>query len=414
MQSNTVILDRPLDVVALGARSHLLWRSTQITLAGLGRSQRVESVAAAAVLATVTSTPDLPPGVGPVAFGALPFTLDQELTAAGSNDGSDQDATGAMLIPEVVVATDGSTTWLTVLGEITPDAALAQIDELLAQPMPAGAEPTEISVSSALAPEVWRDEIVAEGIRRINAGEVQKVVLARELVVTSDRPIDPALVVTRLASTFPAAMVFNIDGFIGASPELLVSRSDNVVMARPLAGTAPRGASAADDTRIGDELLASAKNRAEHQITIDWFLRELLPFCSYVDAEPEPSLLTIANLHHLQTLVEGRLSSPPASILELVKAVHPTPAVGGDPQGDALALIAKIERADRGRYAGPAGWVDARGNGEFAVSVRSAQMDGNKTRLFVGVGVVADSEPQAELDETRVKARAILGALLQP
>ena len=217
-----------------------------------------------------------------------------------------------------------------------------------------------------------------------------------------------------LRDSFPTAVVFRIGGFLGATPELLVSRHGDIVRAHPLAGTAPRSADPAADGRLAAGLLASAKDQGEHRITIEWLLDGLLPFCSYVDAEPEPTIVTLANLHHLGTRVEGRLSSPPASVLELVAALHPTPAVGGDPQGRALEIIAELERADRGRYAGPAGWVDGDGNGAFAVAIRSAQIDGLVTRFFAGVGVVADSDPEAELAETRTKFRAMLGALIRP
>ena len=150
----------------------------------------------------------------------------------------------------------------------------------------------------------------------------------------------------------------------------------------------------------------------EHRITIDWLLAELLAFSSYVDAEPEPSVVSLENVHHLGTQVEGVLSEPPASVLELVKAVHPTPAVGGNPQVDALALIAQLEGFERQRYGGPSGWFDAQGNGQFAVSVRTAQIDGKTARIAAGVGVVAQSEPQAELEETQAKFQAMLGSFL--
>lgn len=240
------------------------------------------------------------------------------------------------------------------------------------------------------------------------------MVLARELILTTDQPVDEAAVLAVLADTFPTSILFAIDGFIGASPELLVARHGDVVRAHPLAGTAPRASDPAADSRMAAGLLASSKDRGEHRITIDWLLDGLLPFCSYVDAEPEPSIVSLANVHHLGTLVEGRLSSPPASALELVEALHPTPAVGGDPQAEALVVIEELERTDRGRYAGPVGWVDSDGNGAFAVGIRSAQIVGSDARLFAGVGVVADSNPEAELAETRSKFRAMLGALVRP
>ncbi len=160
--------------------------------------------------------------------------------------------------------------------------------------------------------------------------------------------------------------------------------------------------------------MASTKDQWEHRIVIEWFLDELLGFTSYVDAEPEPTIISLPNVHHLGTRIEGRLSSPPASVLELVAALHPTPAVGGRPAARRPGMIADTERADRGRYAGPVGWVDAAGDGAFAVGIRSAEIDGSTARLFAGVGVVADSDPEAELAETRAKFGAMMGALVRP
>jgi len=234
------------------------------------------------------------------------------------------------------------------------------------------------------------------------------------VTVTADHPIDIPLVLSRLKARFPTAILYNVDGYVGASPELLVGRYGDMVRAHPLAGTAPRSADPATDGRLAAELFASDKNRWEHRITIEWLLDGLLPFCSYVDAEPEPSIVTLANVHHLGTKVEGRLSSPAPSILDLTAALHPTPAVGGDPQATALAMIEQIEQMDRGRYAGPVGWVDGAGNGAMAVGIRSAEIDGNTAKVTAGNGIVADSDPESELGETRHKFQVMLGALIQP
>ncbi len=285
---------------------------------------------------------------------------------------------------------------------------------MLDRPVPFGPEPSTFRLDSTLAPEIWRDEVVGFARDRILAGALDKAVLARELRLHTDHPIDPALVIDRLRSTFPSAILFSVNGFLGASPELLVAREGDVVRAHPLAGTAPRSSDPATDAAHAAGLLGSTKDRWEHRITIDWLLDTLLPFCSYVDAEPEPTIVTLANVHHLGTRVEGRLSSPAGSVLELVAALHPTPAVGGQPQDVALDLIEGLERADRGRYAGPCGWVDGAGNGAFAVSVRSAEIVGTEARIFAGVGVVDDSDPAAELAETRSKFQAMLGALIRP
>ena len=259
----------------------------------------------------------------------------------------------------------------------------------------------------------WRDEVVAIAIERITATDLEKVVLARQLVLEASNPFSIGRVIENLVARFPVAQVFAVDGFVGASPEQLVSRTERTVRANPLAGTARRSADVEVDAANIDALRGSVKDLREHRITIDWFLSELLPLCSYVDAEPEPSVLTLANVHHLGTLVEGLLSEPAPSALDLVRVVHPTPALGGAPQRLALDTITELEGFDRARYGGPTGWMDAQGNGEFAVAVRTAQIDGVSATVAAGVGVVAQSDPAAELEETQAKFQAMLGALLR-
>jgi menaquinone-specific isochorismate synthase len=413
----TVRIDHDLDPFALGARSGLLWARHGRILAGVGEYARIPLgrpqgfEAAMAALAGLTGRDEVGrPGSGPVAFAALPF---------------DPDAHGELIVPRLVVgASTSGHRWITEIVEVPDDdrePVSTPTDQLVAQAMAVGAhprsglQPTRLVLESTLPPEYWRDEIVGHARQAIRDGRLDKAVLARELTVSADTAFDPSVIMARLARTFPQANLFLIDGFFAASPETLVARLDDMVRAHPLAGTLPRSNDPDQDRRLAAELVASTKNQWEHRIVIDWLLDNLLPFCSYVDAEPEPSIVSLANVHHLGTKVEGRLSSPPASVLELVAALHPTPAVGGDPQKDALSLIAELEQADRGCYAGPAGWVDAHGNGEFAVSVRSAQFEAaDRVRLFAGVGVVADSDLEAELEETRAKFQAILGALIRP
>ena len=387
----------------------MLWSHQGTCFAGLGEAVRIPVAAigdpaamrdAQAQLALLAGPDDLDrPGSGPVAFAAMPF---------------DRSAAGELVVPRIVVASGPEgRRWITVVsdGSVSVDDAVAEIEEALVDRTQSQAD--QLSMRSVLPPEVWRDEVVAVARDRIRAGELTKAVLARELVLEASAPIDQRAVLDRLLRAHPSATVFALDGFVGASPETLVSRIDDVVRAHPLAGTTPRATDPAGDQQAAAALLASSKDRWEHRITIDWLLDELLPFCSYVDAEPEPTIVSLPNVHHLGTRVEGRLSAPPASVLELVAALHPTPAVGGDPQGDALALIDELERSERGRYAGPTGWVDAAGNGSFVVAIRSAQLDGATARLFAGVGVVGDSDPQSELDETRAKFQAMLPALLR-
>ena len=409
VKSTTTRLDAEVDPQELGAATGMLWSHQGTCFAGIGEAVRIpvgcigDPAAmreAQQQLALLAGPDDLDrPGSGPVAFAAFPF---------------DRSAAGELVVPRVVVASGPEgRRWITVVSDGTVDQehAIEEASQVMAHD--AVSDPDELSLRSVLAPAVWRDDVVAPARDRIRAGELTKAVLARELVLEASGPIDQRAVVGRLLRSHPSATVFALDGFVGASPETLVSRVDDVVRAHPLAGTTPRATDPAGDQQAAAALLASSKDRWEHRITIDWLLDELLPFCSYVDAEPEPSIVSLPNVHHLGTRVEGRLSAPPASVLELVAALHPTPAVGGDPQGDALALIAELERSDRGRYAGPTGWVDADGNGSFVVAIRSAQLAGATARLFAGVGVVGDSDPQSELDETRAKFQAMLPALLR-
>lgn len=403
LRSRTIRLDGDVSLLSVGAVEGLLWRRDGRTIVGKGRAVEIALDRPGGFAPALSSLAAI--GTDVVAFAALDF---------------DPDTPGVLIVPEVVIGADRSGhRWLTAVGaDPDPDRALAELIADSETERIAADAPTKFNLSSSLAPEVWRDEVVAPVRDRIRSGELDKTVLAREIQLDTDRPLDAVAIVERLSATFPQAILFLVDGFVGASPELLVSRQDDVVRAHPLAGTAARATDPALDQRRIAELLASAKDRWEHRITIDWLLDSLLAFCSYVDAEPEPSIVTMANVHHLGTLVEGRLSAPSASVLELVAALHPTPAVGGSPQKEALALIAEMERANRGRYAGPVGWVDGAGNGEFAVGIRSAELssDPNRpgARFLAGVGVVGDSDPEAELAETRAKLRAMLGALLVP
>jgi len=410
MKSVTQRLDADLDVVALGAATGMLWRRNGRVIAGLGTAARIPidgpftvetARALQTALAEMAGRDDINlPGSGPLGLLSLPF---------------DTNGSAALVVPEstFVVGPEGRR-WVTNTSEeaISVDDTVSRATALLDAPDDQ-AQPTQVEVRSAVKPETWRDDIVGGVIARIRSGELSKAVLARELRLSFDAPINQRRVISRLADAHPSAIVFALDGFVGASPELLVARTDDVVRAHPLAGTASRGSAPDTDQRMAADLLASTKNQWEHRITIDWLLNELLPFCSYVDAEPEPSIVSLPNVHHLGTRVEGRLSEPPASVLELVAALHPTPAVGGNPQRDAVELIAEVEGADRGRYAGATGWLDGAGNGAFCVAIRSAQLDGANASLFAGVGVVKDSDPSAELEETRSKFQAMLPVLLR-
>ena len=268
------------------------------------------------------------------------------------------------------------------------------------------------TVTAQREPDDWC-ALVERATKAMTGGTLHKVVLARQIDIDADHPIDRLAVLERLRSAYPGCHVVSVDGFVAASPELLVSVTGDIVRSHPMAGTAPRRRPTTDQ-RLAASLLASAKDRQEHQITIDMVHDTLLPWCSYLDYEAEPSVVAVANVQHLATLVEGRLSQPAPSVLELVAALHPTPAVAGWPRDEAVEWIEENEGFDRRRYAGTAGWVDAAaGNGTWAVSIRCAEIDGPAAGLG-GNGIVADSDPSTELAETRSKLQALLSAIVRP
>lgn len=394
-------VDHDLDLLELAGPDGLLLERSRTGLAGRGVATRVAVDSIVDALAAIEiDDPVGVPGTGPVAFGALPFRPDPQ---------------AELVIPEVVWGrADDGTRWVTTIG--AADAPEVDTSALCAPvALAPRALPQQVSVRPARSAEWWC-ELVAhatKAMRDAAPGELDKVVLAREVLVEADVPFDRTMILRRLRAAYPGCFLFQVDGFLGASPELLVGRAGDVVRAQPMAGTAPRGGDPAADARLAAGLLASATYRHEHQITIDMVFDTLIPWCSYLDYEPEPSVVGVANVQHLATLVEGRLSQPAPSIVELVQALHPTPAVNGWPRAAAQRWIAEHEGFDRGRYAGTVGWVDGRGNGTFAVSIRCADVDGSTARVVAGNGIVADSDPDTELAETQVKLQALLSALVR-
>jgi menaquinone-specific isochorismate synthase len=413
-------LDTDVDLLAVAGDDGFLFEKGRAGVAGRGAALTLpwpagDPAAAARQVAdalTAVGADDAvgAPGTGPVAFGALPFV---------------PGAASTLVVPEVVVgrAEDG-TRWITVVADDADDAdaiprtpALPDPDAVAAAdligPRQPGPEPQRYAVAASHAPGWWCD-LVREATKALADGAFEKVVLARLVEVTTDQAIDRYAVLDRLRAAYPGCHVVGIGPFVAASPELLVGVAGDIVRAHPMAGTAPRGGDPAADQRLAASLLASPTYRHEHQVTIDMVHDTLLGWCSYVDYEAEPSVVAVANLQHLATLVEGRLSHPTPSVLELVAALHPTPAVAGRPREAAVSWIAEHEGIDRSRYAGTAGWVDGAGNGAWAVSVRCAEIEGATARVWAGNGIVADSEPRTELAETRVKFQAMLSALVRP
>jgi menaquinone-specific isochorismate synthase len=333
-------------------------------------------------------------GSGPVLFASIAF--------------DPRTGTSVFVVPEVVLGRRDGVEWLTTVGDVDPR------DVLLPEATDDGSAPRLRYADGSLDPATWC-AAVATAVERISAGELAKVVLARDLLVSADVPLDPRRLLRRLAARFPDCWTFSVDGLLGATPELLLRRSGRQLSARVLAGTAPRGAGA-DDDRLAAQLIGSAKDRAEHALAVDSLVQALEPFCATLDAPSEPDLLTLANVRHLASDVTGTQrrtgARGRAGLLELVGAVHPTAAVCGTPTPDAAAVISELEGMDRGRYAGPVGWLDARGDGEFGLALRCAELVGDDgARLFAGCGIVAGSDPAAELAETQAKFAAFQAAL---
>ena len=400
LRATTRRVDGDLDLLAAAGDDGVVFERERLGLAGRGVALRVPFAEVDAALAAITIDDEVGlPGCGPVAFGALPFARSAWDTAE-------------LVVPATVWGrAENGTRWVTTIGPA--DDAPAAVQALDAPALAPAAEPSRFAVEPTLDPEAWCD-LVAAATKAIAAGAFEKVVLAREVEVVADRPFAIPAVLSRLRLAYPTCFVAHVDGFVAASPELLVSRSGDVVRAHPMAGTAPRGGDPAADARLAAGLLSSPTYRHEHQITIEEVHDTLLGWSSYVDYEAEPSVVAVANVQHLATLVEGRLSHPPPSVLELVRALHPTPAVCGRPRDAAEAFILGREGFDRRRYAGTYGWVDGQGNGQWAVGIRCAELDGTRARVSAGNGIVADSDPPTELRETRAKLQAMLGALVRP
>ena len=251
----------------------------------------------------------------------------------------------------------------------------------------------------------------------IESGRLDKVVLAREVTVQANRPLRQADLLGRLRALHPSCTAFAIDGFIGASPELLIRRIGAEIASHPLAGTAARSGDPDADRKAEAALLASEKERAEHRAVVDNIVSALAPVAHHLEVPDRPVIRELRNVSHLGTSITGTLATRDGcypSALELVGLLHPTPAVAGTPVDLALDYLAKLEELDRDRYAGPVGWVDARADGEWHVGIRSAIVEGSSARLFAGVGIVADSDPPAELAETQLKLQAFLAAAVRP
>lgn len=347
------------------------------------------------------------PGSGPVAFGSFAF-----------DDGAPEG--GALVVPRIVVGRRGTRTWLTTVeavGHLGPRPTLA---DALGERAPV-TPPGEVGYEDgSLTAAAW-GEVVAAGIAAIRAGDLEKVVLARDVLAVAAEPVDARWLLTRLAATYPTCWTFCVDGLVGATPELLVRSEKGLVTSRVLAGTIRRTGDDDADLAHAAILAHSSKDLEEHEYAVSSVAAALEPFCSSTNVPEAPFVLHLPNVLHLASdvtgVLAGRLDADEVpSSLALAAALHPTAAVCGTPTAAARELIARIEGMDRARYAAPVGWIGADGDGEWGIALRSAQIDAadpRRLRLFAGCGIVAASDPAAELAEAEAKLDPVRGALAE-
>lgn len=370
-------------------------------LVGWGQAARLESRLDAgrmadlakqwrALVAESAITDDLQlPGTGMVAFGTFAF------------DDSSSDSS-VLIVPKVLLGSRDGRVWLTTAEGFSGEDFWSSPQNYAAN--------TELKFEAGTVTADKFKNLVQTAVEKIKQGELEKIVLSRDVVAQTPNGFDNRPALSQLAASYPTCWVYSVDGMFGASPELLVRVSHSQVSARVLAGTAARGTDPSVDHAIAAALATSSKNTNEHAFAVNSLVASLSPFCSHVDADPTPFSLPLPNLWHLASDVHGVLKED-ASVLDLAAALHPTAAVAGTPTEKAKQVILQLEQNDRGRYAGPIGWIGADGDGEWAIALRGAQISNGKLRAFAGCGIVLESEPEAELIETELKFRPIRESL---
>lgn len=402
MFCRTIVLEHDIDLNNVCAQSGMLFERDGVGHASRGIIAEVSEDKIAKVLASIHNlTPDLP---DPIAFSLVPFLPREKAT---------------FYIPLFLVSkwVDGRRT-ATLIGhsevEVSEPLLRAHVDEAIQT-----RSPNPSTNSFHVQPGTPVDDYlntVALARNTVQSGVLKKVVIARDIEITAQSPIDTHSILQRLRASFGSSYRYSVGNLIGASPELLVHVEGRLVQSHPLAGTAPRTGDPETDARLADELIASTKNQVEHRLVIDMVHDTLLPYCSYLDWEAEPSIVTVANVQHLGTAIEGALTEPRPPVMMLVRELCPTPALGGHPSQEAIAFIEENEQFDRGIYGGAVGVLNKQGDGTFAVAIRCAEFSDDKktARLFAGGGIVGESEPLSELAETQSKFQAMLSAIVRP
>jgi menaquinone-specific isochorismate synthase len=328
-------------------------------------------------------------GTGPVLFTSFSFDRNQE---------------SVLVIPKVIVGQKGSNSWITWIGSDHQPQLLERAAVLT---------PSTFTFSDGtLSADEWKER-VSQVINRVNSNGVDKVVLARDIVANSNSDIDARSILKKLSSEYPSTWVFSVDGLVGATPELLMRLSRGMVTSRVLAGTIPKTGDDEKDLALAASLARSSKDLEEHEYAVRSVADALDPFCSSTNVPESPFVLHLANVMHLATDVTGALneSTHRVDAFALLKSLHPSAAVCGTPRNLAFDVIDEIEGMDRGRYAGPVGWIDASGDGELGIALRCGQITDRKIRIFAGCGIVAASNPEKEVEESNAKMIPMRSAL---
>ena len=363
--------------------------AVRLSSRGPRRMQELAEAWRALVAKTVVDDQVRQTGSGLVAFGAFSFA-------------DDSSAESVLVVPKVLLGVRDGVRWVTsVVGE--------DIDEFWNEPVSYRDESSINLVDGLQTSDGFKNSVIA-ALSAIASDKVEKIVLARDVVSKVTDNFDNRSALKKLSANYPTCWTYSVDGLFGASPELLVRVSHKQVSARVLAGTAGRGTDPGIDQAISNALQTSSKNIAEHKFAVASMVEELKKFCTKVDADEVPFSLPLPNLWHLASDVHATLHDE-ASVLDIAAVLHPTAAVAGTPTLVARKLIGELEPFDRGRYAGPVGWIGADGDGEFAIALRGAQLTDGQLTAYAGCGIVAGSEPEAELAETELKFKPIREAL---
>ena len=381
-----VDLRHPLVFIRRGSGIAGIGEALRLEFSGPSRFTDASATWMRIAAAAQVSDPVALPGSGLVALGAFAF--------------ADESAQKSVLIvPSIVIGRRDGVSWITRINTtavLPPETPLGEDFHVAFDFGPLDRPGYMAAVDSALV--------------HLRAGELSKVVLARSMVGHLPEGADLRVLLAELATGYPDTWTFAVDGLIGSSPETLVTAHGGTVTARVLAGSAPRGTDPASDQDAAAALATSTKDLDEHQFALRSLLASLGPHAANVTSSEQPFTLKLPNLWHLASDVEGDLSDGSSS-LDLIAALHPTAAVAGTPTTTALALIRQLEPFDRGRYAGPVGWIGADGDGEWAIALRSAQVDPDGTvTAYAGAGIVVDSDPEQEMLETRMKFRPVIDA----